>query len=343
MTNGNPRVRKSVTVIGHSPDVVEFRTGIWNMRSYTVTDDSGSGKMFALVSALDGTASLQEVAERHEVDVTDVEAVTGHLAELGVLGDGPVSALDAYLDDMPALGRTEPSRQASKVLLLGDPVLTGSVRDALGDGHDLPVLRPGEDDPLVRRLRTVDPAVLHDGLRLRMLAEEFEQWRGAFAVVTASVIDPQRLQVFNRLAARLGIAFIHGALDGPYLFAGPTVLPGRSACYECFESRVAMNLREKSSYVAYKAALARGAVRHGNPPAATPVAALLASHLALETVNYLHTGTAFTLDKVLGVHVPTMEIAYHEVLRLPGCAGCGTVAERDDSPLYFDPRTWLDV
>ncbi|NDZ78800.1 TOMM precursor leader peptide-binding protein [Streptomyces sp. SID10853] len=313
------------------------------MQSYTVTDDSGGGKMFALVSALDGTTTPGELADRHGVAPEEVAALTGHLADLGVLQDGPESALDAYLDEVSGLGRAEPAEQATQVLLLGDPALTDSVHAAMGNGHGLPVLRPGSDDPLVRRLATVDPAVLHDGLQLRTLEAEFEPWRGAFAVVAASVIDPQRFQVFNRLAARLGITWLHGAVDGPYVFAGPTVLPGRSACYECFETRVVMNLREKSSYVRYKEALARGAARLGSRPSAAPVTALLGSHLALEAVNYLHTGTAFTIDKALGIHLPTMEIAYNEVLRLPGCAGCGIVVERDDSPLYYDPRAWLDV
>ncbi len=343
MTGKNPRVSQSVTVIGHSPDIVEFRTGIWNMESRTVTDEGGGGKLLALVTDLDGTASPAELAVRHGVTPAEVEALTGHLAELGVLREGPGSALDAYLDDVSSLGRTTPAEHATQVLLLGDPEVTARVRDALGDGHGLPVVRPGSDDPLVRRLAGVDPAVVHDGLRLRALADEFEPWRGAYAVLTATVIDPQRFQVFNRLAARLGITWLHGAVDGPYVFAGPTVVPGRSACYECFETRVVMNLREKASYVRYKEALARGAVRLGTPPVAAPVTALLASHLALEAVNYLHTGTAFTVEKVLGMHLPTMEIAYNEVLPLPGCVGCGTVAERDDSPLYYDPRAWLDV
>jgi hypothetical protein len=36
-----------------------------------------------------------------------------------------------------------------------------------------------------------------------------------------------------------------------------------------------------------------------------------------------------------------MEFAFSDVLRLPGCAGCGTLSERDESELYFDMRTLL--
>jgi hypothetical protein len=39
---------------------------------------------------------------------------------------------------------------------------------------------------------------------------------------------------------------------------------------------------------------------------------------------------------MLALHVPTMEIAFPEVLRVPGCAGCGSRAEVDGEVLHFD-------
>ena len=103
-----------------------------------------------------------------------------------------------------------------------------------------------------------------------------------------------------------------------------------------------MNLRESASYLGYKNALSQGQVVRGEPPVLPAVLGVLSSHLALETTNFVRTGATFTVEKVLGMYMPTMEIAYTEVLRLPGCRGCGSLTERDDVSLTFDPRTWLD-
>ena len=339
----NPRVRRAFTVIGHSPDVVELRTGVWNPRSFTLTDETGRGKIFNLVAGLDGSLSRRDLAKQQGVSRADVEAVLDHLYSLGAIEEEPSSALDAYVEQVATLGATTaPAKFCDRVLLLGDPALTGQVAAQLEGVAEVPVTVPTAEDPLWRRLQELEPAALHDGLSVAALAEEFAPWRGAFAVVAERVINPLRFRAFNRLAQELGITWIHGALDGPFVFVGPTVVAHRSACWECFETRVTMNLREAASYLAYKNALARGQVLGGDVPLLPALGGLLASHLALETVNYLQSGSTFTTEKVLGVYLPTMEIAYNEVLRMPGCPGCAPVPERDDSSLSFDPRSWLD-
>jgi bacteriocin biosynthesis cyclodehydratase domain-containing protein len=330
-------------VIGHSPDTVELRTGVWNPQSFTLRDESGRGRILNLILGLDGSLTQHELAKREGVSRAEVEAVIDHLSGLGALETGPTSALDAYLDTVATLGRVaDPKDVADRVLLLGDPAIVEQAERLLGSDLGVPVVPVGSDDRLWTRLSTLSSAELHDGLALSRLVEEFEPWRGAFAVVADRVVDPLRMQALNRIAHKIGLSFLHGVLDGPFLFVGPTVLPHSSACWECFETRMTMSLRESASYLAYKNALSQGQVVRGEPAALPAVLGVLASHLALETTNFVQTGTTFTVGKVLGLYLPTMEIAYSEVLRLPGCRGCGSLAERDDVSLTFDPRSWLD-
>lgn len=99
-----------------------------------------------------------------------------------------------------------------------------------------------------------------------------------------------------------------------------------------------MNLRESSSYLQYKNALVEGKVRVGTLPLEPALTGLLAAHAALEVLNYCLTGTTFTVQKVLAVYLPTMEISYNDVLRVASCPACCPVPERDDKELYFDAR-----
>ncbi|MFE1765205.1 TOMM precursor leader peptide-binding protein [Streptomyces angustmyceticus] len=337
-----PRVRRSFSIVGHSPDVVELRTGVWNAKSYTLTDDSGSGKLFNLVSGLDGTLSRRDLAKREGVSRVEVEALVDHLYGLDAIEEAPSSSLDAYLDQVAALGGRRSQPVADGVVLLGDTDMCERTAALLPAEVAGDVLIPAPDHLVRARLDALSPAVLHDGLTFNEAVEVLRPWQGHYLLLVEKVVNPVRAQLLNRLARAAGINWTYAAVDGPFLFVGPTMVAGRSACFECFETRVTMNLRESAGYQRYKTALARSAVLAGEPPVYGSVQALLCAHLALEASNFLSSGSTFTIEKVLGCYLPSMEISYQDVLPLPGCPGCSTVPERDDEMLHFDPRTWLE-
>jgi hypothetical protein len=102
-----------------------------------------------------------------------------------------------------------------------------------------------------------------------------------------------------------------------------------------------MHLRDGSSYVAYKEALARRSLARGRMPIEPMLRALLAAHAAMEILNFTKTNYSFVVSKVLSIFLPTMEFTYNEVLRVPGCPACGPLSERDDTELYFDVTTLI--
>lgn len=336
------RLKREFSVVAHSPDVIELRSGVWNTRSITLTDQAGQGRLYDLLVGLDGTASPREVAKRAGVSRTDVEALLDRLRQLGAVEPGPSSALDAYLElvwPLRAAGGERP--EVPPVVVLGAGALAERIAAELA-GSVPAVTHAGPTDACLRALAATELGTLDDTLAFTDRLTAFEGWRGSVLVHAEEVVDPARLTVLNRITLALRVPLLHVAIDGPFVFVGPFVVPWSSACYECFETRVAMNLRESAGYQKYKDALVRAAVRLGEPPALEPVRSLAAAHAALEVVTYAHTGAACTVGKVLGVYLPSMEIAYNEVLRLPGCAGCGSLPERDAGELYFDVRAWLD-
>jgi hypothetical protein len=102
-----------------------------------------------------------------------------------------------------------------------------------------------------------------------------------------------------------------------------------------------MNLREAASYQRYKTALLDGRTRESTAPLNAILVTMLASHTAFEVLNFLTTGAGFTVGRMLAIYLPTMEIAFNQVLRLPGCTACMPAIERDDHELYFDVRSLL--
>jgi bacteriocin biosynthesis cyclodehydratase domain-containing protein len=339
-----PRIRRHFSVIGHSDDVVEVRHGVWNPVSHTLRDDSGSGNLFRIIGGLDGTATPAELAARYGIPASDVQAVVDRLDQLGVIETEPTSAIDHYLQGSGSVlvrGAAEPAPRLP-LTLLGDPGLANAVETLL-DPDLGPVRHAGPGDPAWDALTDPDQSWLSDGLRFSERLEEFRGWAEGFTVYIGSTIDPPRLTALNRVALGLSMPWLHAVLDGPFLLVGPTFVPMRTSCYECFEQRVVMNLREGAGYQRYKQALATARVVAGEDPVQPPVGSILAGHAALETLNYVTTRTSFTVNKVLAIYLPTMELVFNDVPRLPGCRACGPVAERDDQELYFDARAWLDA
>jgi bacteriocin biosynthesis cyclodehydratase domain-containing protein len=344
-SNGRPRLKRHLAIVAHSADVVELRHGTWNPVSFTLSDDSGGGALLGVLSALDGRRSLAEVAAEAGVSRREVETVVGQLAELDLIENRAEHMLDFYIDhvvpNLLPFGGNASGPQTSMVVL-GDGGVPEQLAELLGrSAPDASCELLAPDHELRALLRDSD-SWLRDGLAAEEQMESFAGWSDRFVIAASDRVDPRELLALNRVALRHGFAWIHAAVDGPFLLVGPTFVPGRSACYECLDARVLMNMREAGSYLSYKRALAEGRVSGGMAPLDATLESMLASHAAFESLNYLLTGAGFTVGKMLAIYLPTMEFTFNEVLRLPGCPACGPAPERDDRELYFEVRALLN-
>jgi bacteriocin biosynthesis cyclodehydratase domain-containing protein len=329
------RLRPHVSVVVHGPDDVELRYGVWNPVSFQLRDESGQGMLARLVTGLDGSRSPAELARAEKVPRQAVEELLDQLVDLDVVTDRPTSAIDAHLM-LAAPWPAGPAADGRPLVLLSDgelgEQLARLLRDALPDTEPA---RPTADQLAV--LADPDTSWLSDGLATEQRLDVFAGWAGAVVVAASTLVDPARSTVVSRAAQRHGATCLYATVDGPFLIVGPSVVPAQSACYECLEQRILMNLRAEASYQRYKTALAAAAVRPAAGPYAPAAVALLAAHTALEAVNLMVTGSTFTVGRIIALHLPTMEIAMPDVLRLPGCPGCGSQPQRDGEVLYFEP------
>jgi bacteriocin biosynthesis cyclodehydratase domain-containing protein len=340
--NKTLRLKKQYSLVAHSPDQVELRHGVWNAISLMITDDSKSGYLFRLLSRLDGASSAEEIARDENVPQEEIEALLDHLVGMGLVENGPGTAIDYYLDSVVPWRTTTEVQGNRPIIFLGDADLAIEIQRYLRDAlAGIEMIVPPSDDETWAALTDADNSWLSDGLLFHEKLIAFEAWRDAFIVYATKVINPVHLRALNRVCLEYQIPWLHAAIDGPFLLVGPIIVPHRSACYECLETRVTMNLRENASYQQYKRALVERQVREGQLPLEPAIVGLLASHSALEILNFSLTGSSFTVNKILAIHLPTMEFAFNEVLRAPTCTACGSVPERDDTELYFDMASLL--
>lgn len=340
-----PRIKPRFRLVVHSEDHVELRSGVWNPSSFVLEDSSTAGHLYRILRSLDGTRTPKEIAAAEHIPRAEVESVIDHLTALDVIETTSASAIDEYVTACvptlrrPDIGLASPAR----VVLLGDAVHRARI-DALlrGSLQNVRVELLEEDTPAWQRLVDPDETWLHDALAFERQVERFKSWKGAFAVYVASALHPPRLRRLNRIAHHLRVPWLHGSLDGPFLFVGPTFVPNRTPCFECLEMRVLMNMRDASTYQDYKRALVDGRVSGSAWSGIAITSDILAAHVAMEALNYLVTRSSFTTGKLLSLYLPTMEFVFHDVLRVPACPGCGSVPQRDDRELHFDIRSLIE-
>jgi thiazole/oxazole-forming peptide maturase SagC family component len=324
--------------VTHDQNVVELRRGVWNPVSITLSDQSGSGKLARALELLSGELALEDVARKAGMSSAEAGDLVSYLSRHNLLETAPASAYDALLDLVRGtLADFDSGPKFSRMLMLGDPDLAASVATHVDD------IRRGLSCDMVSRadiarLTDRDLTLSEDPLAFREEMRRYEDWRGAMLLWADWTINPILLRNLNRVCLHHRVTWLPAVTDGPLLMIGPTITPHSSACYECFESRVLLNMRENDSYLRYKKAVANHTVRFGTPAVGAPFRALLSSLTAIEVANLIVTGSNFTAGRALSIYLPALGFSFNEVLRVPGCAACSPVTEQHEQGLYFDLR-----
>lgn len=339
------KIKPEFSIIKHSADQVELKYGVWNNFSYFMSDDNKEGRLSNLIEDLNGENSSKEIAKKNQTKRSEVESMIDHLMSLGVIEQGDNNILDHYLSNYSNLIPSQETLRTRDVVFLTDlenvEQLTKPLETLLGNAQNGSIHVSGS---LYDRLQKIDCARFNDPIEIAKIAAEYGRENTLFVVLQSS-IDPIMLFKINKLNHYSKSPWILAAIDGPYLYVGPTFSPesGDTACFECLETRILMNMQEAEKYQKYKNALEQNNVKnHFNPVKNDIFVPLLSAYLNIEVLNYLLTGKSFTQGKMLVIYLPAMEFSYHTVLPYCACTTCGTTNQRDSDQLYFDMSALLE-
>ncbi len=331
------RIKPQYSIVAHSADMVELKHGVWNSFSHLLNDENKEGVLAKIILALHAQLSPAEIATIAKVSRSKVEAVLDYLQQLNVLQAKQGSFIDYYVEDVASslkqAGKTR-YEVSTPVVLIGDERLSQKIQEQLAN---LLTVEISYDTELFSQIEQAGDDWLFDALEQEKILDKFKTWENKFVVYSSRHINPIIATRLNRIAYELNIAWLHLALDGPFIFIGPCFSGKQGPCYDCFETRISMNLRESENYQKYKNAIVLKQVYNNEEdPLRDVTGNILTSHGLLEILNYLTTQSTFTSNKVLSIFLPTMEFVYHELLQLSACRTCGSVSYRDDTQMYFD-------
>lgn len=152
------------------------------------------------------------------------------------------------------------------------------------------------------------------------------------AVLAEDRFNPTSYEEFNLAALESKTTWTSFRLNGFDICIGPTVIPGETACYTCFDLRLKSNMSDYEEYLLLESHLKEDDLHSGalmiNPGmdlAALEVAKILTGFVAPTTIGQL-----FTLNLL------TLASRSHPVLKIPRCPSCGASHQRRPQPRLWD-------
>ncbi len=298
-----PRLKPHTALVPVSADVALLK-GPATFLSYT---GEAVPALVTLAPLLDGTRTIPQLAAQSGLSEEDTRDLVEALTADRALED---AALDAqHVMDPATRARLEPQLSFfshltrhpapaqkrlhdARVLLVG----TGNVADAFA--HEAAALGIGH----IERgdLGTLRAAVY------------------THAVLAADGPAPERFLAFNEAALAAGVPWTGAFLDGFEASIGPTVLPGQTACWRCYDLRVLGAHPSIERTLRYR--------KLAPPPAAfalpsfAPIVGAWTAQATLVAVS--GAGLPPQAGHVTRVALLDLEARRHRVLRMPRCPSC---------------------
>ena len=328
----NNQFSPGLTMIPYSMDRVEFRRGVWNAESTILEDDDATGTLWPVLDLLNQGCEPSEIVSKIPgLTRGALDDVVSHLITIGVL----------VQEDAESGSSVKAVR--SVWVFSDEAALSDQIRWILDEEGLQVTVIDNDTQPSSQLFASLHLGESTDELLMEQQALEVASARDTaadpFLIVALAQNNPAMLRTLDLLARRAGLAWLHAVVDGPALYVGPFIVPGVTASYRTFEQRVAMNLRERQSYLSWMRAAAADKVKTGSSAMRASARTLLAAHTAYEAANIARGGLYATRNKVLSVYLPTMEIAFNDVLPM---AKFDAASQFDAAPdLYYDIREWL--
>lgn len=324
-----PKIDPALVPVRLSPDDVHFRAGPWSGTVFELSDDERTGRLADLVDMLDGTNTVEEILDAFGDDSDDVAEVLYLLQTEDVIFDGEDAiereGVRGYVSAIDRFSGAELDRLAgSTVTLVGSGrTATDLARDAVEMGVGDVRLLSLHGTSVPEDLATASDVSTLDSENLAEAVEAAD-----CVVYAADRPDPDATDRLNRLVHDAETPLLVGQVAGLDGVVGPTIIPGETACYECFRQRRYANVEAPEGYRAYEEVVADTSGAPG--PNLPGFGRIVAGCLGLELVNQLVSGVGFTVGRIIHYDFADLSVEANDVLRMPRCSVCGESGDTVD-------------
>jgi len=296
-----------------------LRAGAWDGPIKTLRDPEGDGDIQRLFDGLDGQTHVTELLDEFDQhNRSDVAELLLMLHDEAIIYDtqsrSSAWAHTALNPDMKAKEST--AIRGESVFVVSNGSLGRQLAgDIVAQGLDdvvLASMQPADDTSRDRPQPTFSEVELTEA----QLQSEIED--ASFVVACSDRPHRDLFELVNQLAIETETPWTAGQILGRNGVVGPTVFPGETACYACFEQRLLSNV---STVEHCKQYLAAGSGQDRSTHV-TPLERIVSGYLSLDLFNLLAYGSGYTAGRVLTIDSLTLSFSSEDVLRVPRCSAC---------------------
>lgn len=327
-----------------------IRTGIWNFEEAVIDVSAESDAVAATVGDLMralmvGPAQLADHLDPSLIPIekANITKLVVDLAESGVLVTlqeerDQDSVTAALLGRLTSPYPTADDLANKEIVFISDsPAAKAQAAHHAASYGATIVDVPAET---LETLRSADLTSRINGYDTERTIEHLrEQFSGRAAVVTC-LQRPSitMLRNLNRVVEDQDIPWINAFIDGPFVSIVGIKSP-HTGCFECFEQRALARLEDHVTYHEFvKSPLGKPSELDSDAPMMGLVTVLAMT----EGYLYAAVGTSRMAGRVLGIHLPTMEIQTQDLMRMPNCPACGRVSKQRLREINFNSRAVVD-
>jgi len=316
------KIDPAFSIIYHDTNRVEFRSGVWSVKSHCFNDESQRNTLAKIILEIEknGFNNISDISKKTNTTINECEKVFDSLQQSKLLVDTIVTQTN--LDN------------SQKIILLDDNdssnILFTLCKAKFPTTNIMNISRQD-----LFFIEQQNESIFTDNLVLEKIIEQCKAFfENSLVIIMTKLIDLSFYLFLNKVLYESGVPWFFTAIDGPFLYVGP--LFNRHFCFECLEHRILMNTKQSVDYVQYKKAAISNKIKYAIPEVDDDVIYLASALASMEISHYLTTGRCIAEQKMLSVFRPTMEFSYHKILRLPGCKVCGVDNALHGHQLHFD-------
>jgi len=332
-------INPTIVPVVLSANEVQFRAGPWAGPIVTFEDESNDGTLASVIEQFDGGASIEEVMTAVDgVSEQEVRQVVGELHAKNLIKrmDGHTEIERSPRPFRFSIGDLQ-TLTSKSILVVSSGQIGPTIVDMLVDAGvgTIYVRYRGDDgtagsfDPgtNVGTWRGADPSVAELVNKVDLvLASTQQPWREAAART-------------NELAIDSSTPFAHAEVTGYDIIVGPTVIPGDTACYECYAHHRNQNVKETEAFDAF---MDDATGREDVVAERLPFTQIAAGLLVTDIVNVLCYGRGFTTGTVITYNMIDLTTETNDVLRLPRCNACSELDNTVGRDALFTIQQLLD-
>lgn len=345
------RLDEDLRILYNNSNEIRLRLGMWNYNEAILDISSFSDEFkesikisFSKMKSDKGLEVLEiENYNIKEEEKENLKQLLSELEQAGMIYDKKHLDIKEKINNVLLGNLTEAfieeDRKDRRVLFVTD--CDYSMETAKNICKEMQVELEFKGNDFISKVAKMDAVTNLDALTteksIQGISEEIKDYDAI--AISLKHINMAFLRNINRAAIELKKPVTLGMIDGPFITV-LSIKPPVTGCLECFENRILARLED---HVLYQKYVQNDFTSKGKINPSKILLSNMVTNLVLsEAVLLKNLGATKFEGRVLSVFIPTLEVQVQDLLRVPYCPACGSVAKAKFEEMNVKSRVIVD-